>query len=624
MADATAHDRKSPGLLLGYLPLILAAAAIIVMVLVVPSRAPDSAVTPGSGSAPRRSEVESPLQAQLGGATGSTQPSATSAPAAGPVMPATGHGAPPSTGGPATSELARGFAGRSAVQTPAAWAATDQSATGWGATVAPCSDRERQTDDDYAPPCFEFSGDNGGATSRGVTGDTITVTYRYVPDAHLLATLGALAGQSIDETAEDLWRTTEGLIEYFNENYQFYGRHIVLERFDGTGSQTAELTDAGQEAAANDALVAVDRGAFADVASGLQSTHPYAEALAAQDVITIGANYMPRDWYGAQGPYAWSSLPDCTLVAETAALVSNHILLPEPVAIAGEEFNGQPRRLGMVHPDNLHYTNCADHYVDIVEFGGFEIAQRQTYTLDLGATMSNATSIITRLKDADITSVGCACDPLMMQALATLAEQQDYHPEWFVVGVGFIDYDVTGQMIAANSGDQWSHSIGGSVTPAPLPFGESEAYRAYASVRDDEPSITVDLIYAQLLRLVIGLQMAGPDLTPESFEAGMYSYPTNTGGYLGGLEFEPNNHSGIIDIRLVYWADDLPSPFNGEPGTYIDDGQRYSDISQAPSQDELLALAAELGLLPDAITPPGSDGEEDPPATPASTAPDEP
>ena len=42
-----------------------------------------------------------------------------------------------------------------------------------------CPDRELQVPGDpYSPPCTTFSGDNGGATSRGVTGDTITVAVR--------------------------------------------------------------------------------------------------------------------------------------------------------------------------------------------------------------------------------------------------------------------------------------------------------------------------------------------------------------------------------------------------------------------------------------------------------------
>ncbi|MEZ5237954.1 MAG: hypothetical protein R2716_03045 [Microthrixaceae bacterium] len=44
----------------------------------------------------------------------------------------------------------------------------------------------------------------------------------------------------------------------------------------------------------------------------------------------------------------------------------------------------------------------------------------------------------------------------------------------------------------------------------------------------DEPGV-VDLIYNQLYMLAIGIQMAGPNLTPASFEKGMFDYPRRTG-----------------------------------------------------------------------------------------------
>ena len=77
-------------------------------------------------------------------------------------------------------------------------------ATGWGDTVSACPDRELQVPDlGYSPPCFAFSGDNGGETARGVTGDTIRVAYRVTSDPNLLLLLGQLGGVALDETNDD-------------------------------------------------------------------------------------------------------------------------------------------------------------------------------------------------------------------------------------------------------------------------------------------------------------------------------------------------------------------------------------------------------------------------------------
>jgi hypothetical protein len=91
---------------------------------------------------------------------------------------------------------------------------------------------------------------------------------------------------------------------------------------------------------------------------------------------------------------------------------------------------------------------------------------------------------------------------------------------------------------------------------------------------DEEPSALVDLLYHQLYLLAIGVQMAGPELTPESFEAGMFAYPGGDGPF-GRWEFDAEHHTGITDIRELWWDPDAPSPVNGLPGSYVDSGERW-------------------------------------------------
>src|SRR5581483_1683210 len=44
--------------------------------------------------------------------------------------------------------------------------------------TTPCTDRPDQVKGDpYSPPCIAFSGDNGGVTSKGVTGNEIHVAF---------------------------------------------------------------------------------------------------------------------------------------------------------------------------------------------------------------------------------------------------------------------------------------------------------------------------------------------------------------------------------------------------------------------------------------------------------------
>jgi hypothetical protein len=464
-----------------------------------------------------------------------------------------------------------------------------QTASGWGTSVVPCADRDEQVDSGYSPPCYEFAGenddandgDNGGATAPGVTGDEITVSYRLTSDPNVLALLARLTGMTIEEDNDDLIRTAQGLIEYFNRSYQFYGRRLVLQGYEGRGSLLSELFGGGQEAATNDALRVVDEiGAFADVSALSQ---PYADALARNQVMNFGAPYMSQEWFTDRRPYTWSSTPDCTGVSEGASEFANKQLLGRPAAYAGGDLAGRPRKMAIVAPNNLEYQQCVDAGLQVIEDAGNHMSDRLQYVLDLTQTETQAPTMVARLKARDITSVAFAGDPLMLLSLAKEANAQNYHPEWLIIGAGFVDLDLVGQMIQAAAPGQWDRAFGGSPLAAqPAPVG-SEAYRAYKSVRDDEPSLLVDVIYFQLLPLALGVQMAGPDLTPENFETGMFAYPGGT-GTAGTWDLGPRHYTPVVDLREIWWDPDRPSPFNGAPGTYADNGQRYR-IGDLPEGD---------------------------------------
>ena len=95
--------------------------------------------------------------------------------------------------------------------------------------------------DFFAQPCFApFTGDNGGATAPGVTGDQITIVYyegqaadpivNYITDA-----------VHVDDTNGDRFATMKELIRYYETYYELYGRKINLVTFEGTGNATDEV-----------------------------------------------------------------------------------------------------------------------------------------------------------------------------------------------------------------------------------------------------------------------------------------------------------------------------------------------------------------------------------------------
>ncbi|HZU80508.1 MAG TPA: hypothetical protein VE991_11380, partial [Acidimicrobiales bacterium] len=198
------------------------------------------------------------------------------------------------SGGGATSG-AGGAAGAAGAGGAVAGTGTPASA---GATghVAACGGQKAQVPNDpYSPPCIAFSGGNGGATSPGVTATTINISYRATSDSTTFQQqLAALGGAQFNDTEADIQRTIQGLAQYFNTHFQFYGRKLNVEFFNGTGSLTNELLGQGQEQANADAVTAAQtEHAFAEL-NGV--TEPYDDALFQQKVVAFGAPYLSAKW----------------------------------------------------------------------------------------------------------------------------------------------------------------------------------------------------------------------------------------------------------------------------------------------------------------------------------------
>jgi hypothetical protein len=190
--------------------------------------------------------------------------------------------------------------------------------------------------------------------------------------------------------------------------------------------------------------------------------------------------------------------------------------------------------------------------------------------------MSNqAANIVPKLQSEGVTTIICGCDPIFPVFFSGVAARNGYFPEFINLGVALDDADIVGQLW---NQDFTKHSFGISALgdDANQPSTQSIGYAAYKTVRQDEPAFSVDLIYYQMYMLATGIQMAGPNLTPDSFEAGMFAYPKKQGP-AGLWGYGENDYTPQDDVREIYWDPNKPSPYNSKPGTWVDPapGTRY-------------------------------------------------
>lgn len=469
----------------------------------------------------------------------------------------------------------------------------------------------------YAPPCVPvFDGDNGGETYPGVSGETIKIV-NYVPAQNndLLATL-----QGKLDDPENVRASRIAYLEMLTDLYETYGRRIELIDFQATGAgddETAAVADARQ--------VAKDIGAFASL-GGPILTGAYAQELARNGVLCIGCGQAnPDRHYQENAPYWWGSQasPEQFLLI-LGDFVANR-LNGRPAEFAGsEELRAKQRVFGVAHFEQ-EVPVFGELNEEVARRGaerGYETTVRESYTLDFAAMPQRAASIIAKMKEQGVTTIIFLGDPIMPIYLTQAATAQDYYPEWIVTGTVLTDTAALGRLYDQS---QWRHAFGLSSLPARQPREHVDAWRLHEWYFGEPPAAvgTSALVYAPLAQLMLGIHLAGPTLTPETFRDGLFASPVTGGGpttpqisYGDHGFFEAPDFLGIDDMTEIWWdADHVGADEQGVEAAgayrYVDGGARYLP-GEMPA-DEVRAFDPEGTVLVYEETP----EDERPPQYPA-------
>ncbi|MEX1007134.1 MAG: ABC transporter substrate-binding protein [Acidimicrobiia bacterium] len=437
----------------------------------------------------------------------------------------------------------------------------------------------------YAPPCVEpwKGGDNGGATARGVTKDTITVAlYQAQPDL-LQQTFFANTGS--DESLAKERDTTQEYIDYFSAHYELYGRKIELVTVKASGAPDDDV------AAKADAIkVATEVKALASF-GGPGETSAYAEELAARGVLCVGDCLIaqPQRFLEEHSPYLWPTLASPEQASEHwAAFVGKQLARGKAVHAGSRELAAKKRVFGVVHYDDDAGTfrRSVAHFKDLLGRYGVKPAVTVPYTLDIGTAQEDARLVITKLQTARVTSVILAGDPLFPTFLTKEATTQGFFPEWVVLGYAFTDTAVFGRQYDPK---QWSHAFGVSLLPARTADDVDELANLITWQTGQPPSAKTfrELVQAPLV-FFTGVHLAGPRLTAKTFRAGLFRFPSATTTTPTRLHLSWGRHrtwkgidlTGSDDATVVWWDPDASGPDEvGRAGSglyrYADGGKRY-------------------------------------------------
>jgi hypothetical protein len=428
----------------------------------------------------------------------------------------------------------------------------------------------------FRTECVADVADNGGATSPGVTAEEVRVVL-WLPNPGDPIYGFVRQALGFDDTVDEIRETQEGLIEIFQAYYQTYGRTVRFEFVQAS----AGLLD--QTAAQADAVRALEFEPFAALGGPPAFGTAWTEELQARGVLCIMCSGGDAD----EPPYAYGLQPSGAQLREHTVNYVTRKLAGKPAEHAGADLRNEERvfanlKLAMGEGDERDARNLDEE----LAAEGVELAETITYPLAPGAMQEHATSAITRMKEAGVTTVLADTDPLTLPDITREATEQNWFPEWVLTAPSlFADTNAFGRNMDP---EQWEHAFGISYLPPSTVPEANPAYQLYEWFHGEPPPAPASLLltYPQVALFFIGLEFAGPNLTPETFRDGLFAYPPTPQARsqpsvdYGTAIWDEEDYAGIDDMVELWWdpeargTDETGQPTRGMY-RYVDGAQRY-------------------------------------------------
>jgi hypothetical protein len=436
-----------------------------------------------------------------------------------------------------------------------------------------------QTFDPQSPPCIASWPDaekgNGGATSPGVTATTVRL---IVPWEETYT--GGKGGRG---------RPDLGIVNFLNSHYQLWGRKIELVTGDRYFLKTPEdQSSFGKEAKELNAFAATD---FASI--GLDLAQLY-QILARERIIGIhgGIAISTTAEMARHAPYHWGYYPASDSLQRHSAELTCRLLKGGKAAHGGPGTNELTRKFAIVvnrGQDGLP-TQSTRVLTDSLRACGLTAPVLELDPVSGGDSAGNMQALL-RLKQDGYTTVFLFCNNVAFGNYASDASRVAYEPEW--IATGFTDQASYSSAGSYRASTQSQHLFGIASADKLIAQGRRPWFQVAMSNTPNPPALgaEVEPFYEAAQLLAAGIQMAGPKLTPTTFERGLQSaqFPNP---YAGAAPFYQAHagyaadHAGIDDVALWWWDPTLTNPGGSQRGyfCYVGRGTRYR-LGAWPSSD---------------------------------------
>ena len=556
-----------------YAPFALVAAALMILVLVAPSKPPTAAASPFNTFA---GSSTGDSQAQSSGAAAPSQGPSGAAAAAVPGTTTAGH----TVFGGATTGVSP-VTGRKAGDTSHCYQRPGY------------SQAQQFKEFVTAPPCTPtWVGNNGGATWPGVTATTINILYYREKDSP--AVQGIEQAANVYSSPSDQQAFIQAAIPFINSHYELYGRKVNIQFYQGSCNPSPPDPNCYHNDA--DAIAALNPKPFMVIYENDTNEPDFFDELARNQIISWGGWHFDDQFNLQERPWHYDVYMSGDLQAVLTAEWWCKKLAKKPAQFAGAPDPGttdlrtQTRKVAVVVAGYSVEEEPAVHLTSLINQCAPNSAETITYASDTTTATQQATTQVNKMQSDGITSVLWFSDPIAPVYGLPAQQSQKFYPEEVLVGSGLLDYDVFGQLYQQSAPKEWIHAFGPSDLGNSIPFNQTDANVVW----HEDPNTSGDvyaganLPWSYFSTIANILNQTGPNLNPGTFEKAAFGGPfvsfwnafKDPVHVYGKFGPDPNAigaYAAISDEREVYWDPNVTSPINGKKGEYIgiNGGQRY-------------------------------------------------
>ncbi len=399
-------------------------------------------------------------------------------------------------------------------------------------------------------------------------------------------------------------RRMRDIARFINNTFQLYGRSLQLVDIP-TNPATPPCSGSAQNSLAARALA---QHPFASTQLTLACDNKtYREKLTRGRVISVSdqaAGLLTTEMATRQ-PFEWSYSPPIDQIERHFAEFACKSLRGN-AQYGGPDVASKPRHFVIMRRPETpaipvrsvvdQVDSCFGQQTEVIDYA-------PDFTACVANTDTQSQQLMLRLRrDGVTTIIDVGADLFCMQRAA---RSLSYEPEWAVLPTDANDYYEGGVGNSADMSSQLAHMYGLAPANKWLAIPDEPVYRVITTVDPSAPRSQDGLnqerqLYRQLLLLASGIQMAGPMLTPATFEEALESttFPNPGAGaspaYQATVDFRGGDHTMVRDAGVWWWSTTTKSPSNPIDGgtggfCYAERGRRFSLGNWPPNlrlQDE--------------------------------------